>query len=42
MRSKEFVRRSKVAKVAKAIFATFDLLKNFLVTSTIRRSKVAF
>jgi hypothetical protein len=39
-RSKEFFGRSKVAKVAKALIATFDHLKNLLVTSTIMRSKV--
>jgi hypothetical protein len=41
MRSKQFFRRSKVVKVVKASFATFDLLKNLLVTSMIRKSKVA-
>jgi hypothetical protein len=43
MRSKEFFRRSKVvkvAKVAKALFATFNLLIKLLATSLIRRSKV--
>jgi hypothetical protein len=37
MRWKEFFRRSKVAKVAKALFATFNLLKNNVDTRTIRR-----
>ena len=40
MRSKEFFRRSKVSKLSKALFATFDLLKKLLATSTIRRLRV--
>jgi hypothetical protein len=40
MRSAEFFRRSKVSKVEEALFATFDLLKNLLATSSIKRSKV--
>jgi hypothetical protein len=40
MRWTEFFRRSKVSKVEKALFATFDLLKNLYATSLIMRSKV--
>jgi len=40
MRSKEFFRRSKVAKVAKKLFATFVLLKNFVYTTFDHEMKI--